>query len=274
VNIAIQGIEGSFHAEAAKKLISTQSSIVPCDSFEGVFRAVNDGSAQYGVVAIENSLHGSINTVYRLLERYELWVSGETTLAIKQYLIAHEQISLKQLVDKKTHILSQAPALAQVEQWIDNHLPLAVREETHDTAASVQMIVRKKSQRYLAVAGKHAAKLYGGHIVAGPINDDVHNYTRFVLLEKHLVASTKANRTMIILKTDHTPGALLQALSFFAENGINLSKLDSHPIAGDTRHYAFYIDFEEGVSSRKSQKVIQRLTDSGYSVKILGSYHV
>jgi prephenate dehydratase len=174
----------------------------------------------------------------------------------------------------ETRILSQAPALAQVELWLDKHLPFATREETQDTAESVLHVMNQDNPHVLAVASKHAAELYGGHIIAGPINDDPHNYTRFVLLQKQPVTPENANRTSIILTTDNAPGALYNALGIFARQSINLSKLDSHPIPRDTRRYAFYIDFEASVQARPAQAALAELKQAGYTAKVLGSYHV
>jgi prephenate dehydratase len=275
MKIAIQGLIGSFHHEAAQKMLPDVSlEFLECQSFREVFASVVDGQADQGVVAVENSLHGPLNAVYRLLQEYHLWIANETTLHIKQYLIGHTGPSVESLNNTSAQILSQAPALAQCEQWLDEHIPLAHRQETHDTAESVRYVIKQQETSLAAIAGQTAAELYGGAIIAGPINDDPHNYTRFVLLQKAPANTPDANRTSIILRTDHTPGALYRALGVFDAQGINLSKLDSHPIPDDTRHYAFYIDFEAGASSPATQSTLEELAKLGYSVKVLGSYHV
>lgn len=275
MKIAIQGIEGSFHEEAAHKLVPSSSiKIIPCATFQQVFKEVEAGTCNAGVVAIENSLHGSINAVYRLLDRYNLWICGETTLEIEQYLIANHPMQISEIQGSNVRVLSQAPALSQVEQWLDANLPNAIRQETGDTAESVRLITNQPGGTNVAIAGKHAAKLYGGTIIAGPINDDPNNYTRFVMLTKKPCQMHDTNRTSIILKTDHQPGALLNALQIFAAENINLSKLDSHPIPGDARHYAFYIDYEAGLDSVASRSAISALKKYNCKVKVLGSYRV
>jgi prephenate dehydratase len=270
--VAIQGLEGSFHHLAAQKLLTTDIKLLPCMSFPEVFAAVDSGQAEYGVSAIENSLHGSINPVYRLLERHDLWIGGEATLHINQYLIGHAPAELSSFNNPQARVMSQAPALAQCELWLDKHLPKAERWETHDTADSVKQVVEHQNQQWLAVAGMQAAKLYGGTVIAGPINDDPHNYTRFVLLQKSRVEPAGANRTSVILKTDHSPGALHRALGVFDSAQVNLSKLHSHPIPTDKRHYAFYIDFDVAASSIAAQHILEALRTLGYSAKVLGSY--
>jgi prephenate dehydratase len=273
VKVAIQGIEGSFHEEAAHNLVP-DAEICPMANFQEVFEAVKDGTTSYGVSAIENSLHGSINAVYRLLDRYDLWIAGETSLHIEQFLIGGEAADLTALNTRETRVLSQAPALAQVELWLDNNLPRARREETGDTAESVKTVLENGESNLVAVAGKRAAELYGGKILAGPINDDPNNYTRFVLLTREETIPADANRTSMILTTDHSPGALYNALGIFATHELNMSKLDSHPIPTDKRHYAFYIDVEAGAAQNGTKAAIEELQSHGYTVKILGSYHV
>lgn len=268
VKIAIQGIAGSFHHEAAVKMIGPDTEFLHCSTFQQVFEAVTNDKVDQGVVAIENSLHGSINAVYRLLARNALWVSKETVLHINQYLIAAQDIA----VDKVTTVLSQSPAIAQCELWLEKHMPQTHIEEMHDTAESVRYIVRHNDQPLAAIAGRQAAELHGGTIIAGPINDDEHNYTRFFLIGKDKHTPPEATKTSIILETNHQPAALYRALGIFADAGINLSKLDSHPIANDKRHYAFYIDFEARLDEQIEHEILDALRNQGCRITVLGSY--
>ncbi|HTE22607.1 MAG TPA: prephenate dehydratase domain-containing protein [Candidatus Limnocylindria bacterium] len=272
MKVAIQGIAGSFHHEAARKMLGSEIEILACTTFQKVFEAVKDGRADKGVVAIENSLHGSINAVYRLLARNSsnnsIWVCGETTLHINQYLIAARDLPLEAVQT----VLSQAPALAQCELWLEADLPQAHLEETHDTAESVRYVVAHPDESLAAIAGKHAAELHGGTILAGPVNDDKHNYTRFFLLSREKLHTLDANKTSIILETNHQSGALYNALGAFAKAGVNLSKLDSHPIANDQKHYTFYVDFEASLDERLEHQVFDTLRAQGCKITVLGSY--
>jgi prephenate dehydratase len=268
VKVAIQGREGSFHQQAAEELLGDHVTLVPCHTFAEVFEAVLGGAADVGITAVENSLHGSINHVYRLLLTQDVWVRGEVFLQIEQQLIAATERPL----DSITRVLSQEPALAQCEQWLATHLPDAVLEVTHDTADSVRAVVSRSDEPLAAVAGSRAAELYGGHVLAGPINDDPHNYTRFFLLSRDDAPVEGANRTSLVLVTNHEPGSLWNALGVFESTGINLSKLDSHPIAGDRRHYRFYVDLEAGVYEDRTQQAIEQLRGLGCAVDVLGSY--
>ncbi len=271
--IAIQGVAGSFHDQAATTLVP-EASIVECVTFKDVFDAVTSGQTEYGVVAVENSLHGSINPVYRLLDTNNLWVMGETTINVEQFLIGCQATTVPELNRVEAEVRTMFPAFAQCELWLSEQLPLAQRIELYDTAFSVQSVVDEKNPLCVAIAGKYAAEVYGGTIIAGPINDNANNHTRFVLLTKEKQPAKAANRTLLIMTTGHTEGSLYHALGAFADAGINLSKLDSHPIASDTRRYAFYIDIEVGVDTQEAQTALKKLTELGCEVKVLGSYQV
>ncbi len=270
--IAIQGIKGAFHHEAAQKLIDGE--VLECVTFQDVFDAVIAAKAAYGIVAIENSIHGSINHVYRLLQRHNLWIAGETTLSIEQYLIGPQEIAVSELNTPEAEVRTMFPAFAQCELWLEEHLPLTKRVELYDTAFSVQSVVDEGEPLTVAIGGKYAAKVYGGKIIEGPINDDPHNYTRFILLTKERQDAPDANRTSIILTTGHSEGALYRALGAFANAKINLSKLDSHPIQSDTRHYSFYIDLEAGVADPAVRQAFDEIRATGCEIKTLGSYRV
>lgn len=268
MKVAIQGIAGSFHHEAAIKILGPDIELLHCDTFQQVFDAVQSKTATQGIVAVENSLYGSINAVYRLLARTHLFVQGETTLHISQHLIAACKLPPEQIQT----VMSQAPALAQCELWLAENTPKAHLEETHDTADSVRFVVAHPEQKLAAIASKHAAEMYGGTVIAGPINDEAHNYTRFFLLGKDKFLDPNSTKTSIILETNHQPAALYNALGAFASAGINLSKLDSHPIATDKKHYAFYVDFDAGLNDDFNHPVLDKLRSQGCKVTILGSY--
>ncbi len=270
MKVAIQGIKGSFHHQAAEKMLGTNIELVQCKSFKDVFDRVMSDQTPYGIVAVENSIHGSINAVYRLLARNSMWVAAETFLRIEQYLVGAPGQSKDLSQIKK--VMSQAPALAQCEIWLQNNLPEAQLEETHDTAESIRQVASANDDSLAAIGGKKAAELYNGKIIAGPINDNQHNYTRFFLLTSDRTPKPGANKTSIILETGHQPGALYNALGVFAQAGINLSKLDSHPIASDRQHYAFYIDFEAAVDANLEHPVFAELRELGCKITVLGSY--
>lgn len=275
MSIAIQGTAGSFHHAALRRIYPTNTpDIVPCATFRDVFDAVAADTAQAGLVAVENNLYGSINEVYRLFAEHDVWVTHEIRLHIQQCLVAIDTTTLDELRARgdNVHVLSQAPALAQVNQWLMANLPDAIREETPDTAGSVERIVRLGNPDLLAVAGEEAAALYGGTVIAHDINDDPGNYTRFMLFGKGKTSPPGATACSFILQTGHQPGALYRALGVLSDLGINLTKLDSHPVPGDAQHYAFYIDADQPFESAAMAAATSQLTEQGCRVRPLGSY--
>ena len=275
MKIAIQGIAGSFHAQAATELFQDHEvSLVECMIFRDVFDAVTNDKAEYGIVAIENSLHGSINPVYRLLAEQKLFVCGEIRLQIELFLIGLSPAEIEVLNAPSTEILSQREALSQCEIWLADNLAQARVTETSDTADAVRQIIQEKSDTKFAIASRRAAKEYHGTIIAGPINDDPENYTRFLCVTKQPAIPEGANRTSIIMSESDIDrsGTLVHALNVFANRGINLSKLDSHPLPGEKRRYAFYIDVDTSMTQEAAKTAMQELIKLGWDVQILGSY--
>lgn len=275
MKVAIQGITGSFHEQAAKSFFAHQAfQTVECTSFRKVFDAVTNGTAEYGLVAVENSLHGPLNQVYRLLASEKLHVCGEYRLKIELCLISHMAVDPVSLNDSRVEVLSHAAALSQCEHWLDLHLPRAKRTEVSDTAEAVRMIKDSPDSHLVAVASRNAAEIFNAHVVAGPINDDPHNYTRFFVITKKDVVPRDAGRTSIIITENQTDtsGTLYDALGVFAKHSINLSKLDSHPLPGQKRRYAFYIDFDKSIKDAEATEAIESLKNMRWNVTILGSY--
>lgn len=270
--IAIQGNTGSFHDQAARQFFGTDYEMQAQKTFRDVFMSVERENADYGVIAIENSLHGSINPVYRLLANQKVFVIGEVRLKIDLYLISANRESTDFSVSSIHTVISQAEAISQCEEWLQHNLPLVRRLEFHDTADAVKE--SKHVTHTAAIASKRAADIHAGKIIAGPINDDPHNYTRFFIISTHPSYSTKSNRSSIIIseKDADQPGNLHDALGIFADLAINLSKIDSHPLPGKLRTYAFYLDFDASAISDKGSLAIKRLQEQGWNVSVLGTY--
>lgn len=273
--IAIQGQRGSFHHEASQRMGHlVNPEIMPFDTFEQVFKAVDSGEASHGLVAVENNLHGAINVVYRLLKEHHPGIIADIRMHIGQNLIGHESQDIQELRDRSSEltVISHPVALEQVRGWLGSNLPDATIKNFADTAASVDRVVKEKDPNLFAVAGRVACETYGGAVVASDIQDEADNYTRFVLFQKEKADVVGADRGSMILTTDHEPGALLKALSVFQMLGSNLLKLDSHPVPGDEQHYDFYIDYQ---LPKNNQLLIDFLTKAdglGYSVIDLGQY--
>ncbi len=239
--ITIQGFEGSFHQEAARKFFGKTVEVICCSTFREVVKKAQDKKAAAGaVMAIENSIAGSILPNYTLLQKSNLKIVGEVYLQIKQNLLVNPGIKLEDIREVHSHPM----ALLQCMDFLEQHNWKLI--ETEDTALSAKHIHQHKSKHIAAIAGKLAAELYNLDIIAPNIHTQKNNYTRFLILQRNdsAVQVENANKSSINFFTDHTKGSLARVLSKIAEGNINLSKLQSMPIPGSNFNYSFHADME------------------------------
>lgn len=266
MKIAIQGEPGSFHFLAARHYYGAQGELVCCPSFASVFKALEEGQADRAIVAIENSLYGSIVEVYDLLQAHHYPIVGEVIEHITQNLITLPGASLESI----THVYSHPVALAQCATFLDEKLPHATRVGSEDTAGSVEIIKELGNPAFAAIAGTVAAEMHDLPILTAGIQDQKQNFTRFLAIEPTGKKSEDTNKTSLIITTSHEPGALYKALGIFAAASINVTKLQSRPIPDKPWNYEFYIDIETaGVAL---QQCIEQLHDQGCQVDVLGEY--
>jgi len=268
MKVAIQGQAGSFHYIPAVEFFGKDVDIIACKTFKEVFEALESGQAERAIVGLENSLYGSINQSYDLLTQYRPYMIGESYVHVRFSLFTNPQFELKDV----TSVFSQAPALAECRHYLAKHLPGVEQLEWNDTAASAEHVANNPDQPWGAICSYEAGQLHGLKEVASGIEDNTHNYTRFAVLSKTDISSKDADKTSIILKTSHQPGALARALTVFADAEINLSKLESRPIPGPSWQYIFYVDFEAAYDSKESISCLEQLRKQGNQVTILGSY--
>ena len=267
MKVAIQGQAGSYHDIARSRHFENATSY-PYATFEEVFKAVDSGDAEYGLIAIENSLYGSINKVYDLLLQFKPWVCGEIYLRIEHCLIARGQTPL----NKITEIYSQHEALEQCQQFFKESVPQAKLIEADDTAGSVKKLENLPTSA-AAVASEQAAKIHGAVILKKGIETNKQNYTRFIVFQKQKsYETTGMNKTSIVLELPEKPGALHEILGLFAKAKINLSKLESRPIIGKAWRYMFYLDFDAGVDEPSCRDILNKLKKECLLLQVLGSY--
>ena len=266
MRVAIQGEAGSFHHQAARLWFADDPTIIPKETFTQTISALSIDEADQALVAVENTLYGSINEVLDLIETHSYPITGEIFLHIQQQLIGLSN-AVPQDIQR---IYSHPVALVQCEQYLDMHFPNAERIEHHDTAASVRFIKEQNDPHAAAIAGTAAADLYQLPILKHNIQDNQENYTRFLVLNPHGINSAAANKSSLVLTTNHAPGSLSHALAIFAEAKVNLTKLQSRPIPGNPWQYTFYVDVE--VAGRKLHDLITTIESNGTNIKILGEY--
>jgi prephenate dehydratase len=266
MRVAIQGQLGSFHHQVAKTWFGDDVQILPAETFAEVFGMLNRHETTLALVAIENSLYGSINEVYDLVESHRYPIVGEIYLRIEQQLIALPGARTTDI----THIYSHPVALAQCENYLDAHFPNAERIEHHDTAGSVEFVKNGGDKSMAAIAGRVAADTYSLPILCENIEDNKANFTRFLVIDVNAKTIANTNKASLVIQTDHKPGALANVLTAFADRGVNLSKLQSRPIIGKAWRYKFYIDVEAGGEQLKH--LLDDIRANGTSVAVLGEY--
>lgn len=265
---AIQGYEGSFHQVAAQQFFGKNVQVLPCATFRDVIKfATNKKESDGGVMAIENSIAGSILANYNLLQKSNLKIIGEIYLQIKQNLLVNPGVKLEDIREVHSHTM----ALQQCYDFLDKYKWKLV--ETDDTALSAKHVHQHKSKHIAAIASKLAAELFQLEILAQGIQTLKNNYTRFLVLQRQDVALpvNDANKASVNFHTDHSRGSLAKVLTKIAEGGINLSKLQSFPIPGSDFKYSFHADMEFDTVNQFEQ-VIEQIRPLTEEVKIYGVY--
>jgi prephenate dehydratase len=265
--IAFQGERGAYGEEAVGRYFGVDAEPSPQLSFADVFRAVASGAVEAGLVPIENSQAGSINEVYDLLRTSGLFLTGEICLPVNHCLLC---LPGQQLHEIK-RVLSHPQALAQCDAYLRD---LGVEiVAAYDTAGSAKLIREQLVRGVAAVASARAAELYDLQILASGIQTIRDNYTRFVALGRQPAPPTSDSaRTVLLLITSHTPGALHRALGEFAVHDINLLKLESRPSREKPWEYVFYLDIEGAPEQPSVAAALSALTSKTAVVQVFGTF--
>ena len=265
--VAIQGIKGSFHDEVAQQYFGNQLEILPCDSFDQLVQSVVDGKCRQAVMAIENSIAGSILPNYALLDQYDLSIVGEHFLSITHNLMAMSGQSILDIQEVHSHPM----ALLQCKQFFQAH-PHIKLVESSDTAAVAKEIIDNKQLAKGAIASQLAADIYGLQLMNESIQTIKDNVTRFVIIQKSVdqtVACISKAAWKFVL--DHKRGSLATALNVMSDCKLNLTKIQSLPVIETPGKYAFFVDvtFDDPADYLKAKSLLEIMATS---FKILGEY--
>src|SRR6186713_3478755 len=266
--VSIQGFEGSFHQEAARLFFGKNVEVICCSTFREVVKiAANKKESDGGLMAIENSIAGSILPNYNLLQKSNLTIVGEVYLQIRQHLLVNPGVKLEDIREVHSHHM----AIQQCYDFLDKYKWKLV--ETEDTALSAKHVHQHKSKHIAAIASKLAAELFQLEVLAPGIQTMKNNYTRFLMLQRQDVAQTinDANKASVNFQTDHSRGSLAKVLTKIAEGGINLSKLQSFPIPGSDFKYSFHADMEFDTIGQ-FENVVDQIRPLTEELKIYGVY--
>lgn len=275
--IAIQGIGGSYHDTAARRYGAERFGpetveVISCVSFRDVVRRVRDAQADYGMLAVENSVAGCLLHNYELIRENGLRIDGEYELRIAHCLAALPGTGL----DAVTEIASHPMALMQCSAFLDT-LPPAIRAvEADDTASAARRVAENRLTHRAVIGARKAAEIYGLEILAEGIENDRHNRTRFLFLAGADApdaeeAGTAENKASLVFSLPHTVGSLSGILAVFSVYGLNLTTIQSFPIVGEDWRYSFYVDltFED---ERRYRQALAAATPLTEHIRVLGEY--
>ncbi len=272
LRVAIQGVAGCFHDAAAREYFKGQNiETVPCETFHEMFELLKTDASMLGIVAIENTIAGSLLQNHELLRQSNMTVVGEYKKYISHSIAALPGQELDDIVEVNSHPM----ALRQCEQYLLLH-PKMKMVEAYDTAGSAKMIAENHLVGHAAICGRYAAELYGLHVLEDDIQTNKRNFTRFLVVTDPCNAvdfkkKSEINKASIAFTLPHSQGSLSAILAIFSFYGMNLTKIQSLPIIGREWEYRFYVNltFPDYTRYRQSIDAVRPLISD---FKILGEY--
>lgn len=270
IKLIILGSRGSFHDMAAQNYFGkNRVETLSASTFQELAKAVeSDDSIDYGVMAVENSIAGSILQNYRILREYKFWISGELYLRINHHLVALPGQSIEDIHTVRSHPM----ALQQCLHFFKNH-PRITLEEGNDTASCAIDIAQNKQSGVAAIGSPIIADMYGLETIAQDVETSKVNFTRFVIFSKQPQYTSVGNATKasIYLRVSEQPGSLLKVLQSIADNGINITKIQSFPVLGMVNQYYFYLDIDFETLSQY-ETCIEQVKRVSFAFDELGIY--
>ena len=272
IKVSYQGTDGAYSHLAAMRHFEERHKQIDYygyDTFQEAAQALKDERVDYAMLPIENTTAGSINDIYDILGASNLHIVGEEIIKIVHCLLAVEPVE----VNKVRRILSHPKAIEQCTHFL-SRLPRCTVESYLDTAISAKRVLEDGDLSQAAIAGAHAADLYGLHIIAHDIANQQENYTRFVVVSRKAIEVDPQfpSKTSLMMVTSHQEGSLVECLNVFHRHGINVCKLESRPRMNEPFRYSFYVDIEANVFDSRTAVAIDELRKEAEEVKIFGSY--
>lgn len=263
--VACQGVKGAYSGEATEKLFDI-SDVTYFKTFEGVFNAVDKGLCEYGVLPIENSNAGSVSQVYDLMKKYNFYIVKSVRVQISHALCAKKGVKLSEI---KT-VYSHGQALMQCAEHLKN---LGVKTvEVENTAVAAKMVAESEDKTIGAICSDSCAEIYNLCAIERAMQDNGNNFTRFICISKNLEVFKGADKISVTTSLANKAGSLNKMLSRFSALGLNLTKLESRPIANSQFEFMFYFDFEGDIESDDVLNLLGELENSSDKFVFLGSY--
>lgn len=266
IKIAYLGIPGSYSFAAAQKYFGQSCQLLPAKSVKEVFKKIADKSVDAAVVPLENTTTGSIAETYDLLLESKLSITGEIILRVRHQLLANtDKVKLENI----KYCYSHPQAILQCETFLSNYPEVELRF-TSDTATAAKVVSQRKKLNEIAIAGIPAAKFYGLKITEADIEDNKHNFTRFVVISPK--PNKKGNKISIAFSVAHVPGSLFRSLKAYAQNNLNMTDIESRPLYGKPWEYIFYVDFEVNNQERELTATLSAMKENCHFLTVLGRY--
>lgn len=267
VKVGFYGVAGSFSEEAMIKHFGKKDDAKAYDEFEDVFLAVKNGEIDHGVLPIENSSTGAISQVYDLLYKYGFYIVGEECIKIDQNLIGIKGTKLDNVKEVYSHpqgFEQSTDFLKEYSNW--KKIPF------HSTADSVKLVSDLQDMSKVAIASKRAADIYNLSIIKENINNRRENSTRFIVISKELELDNSCDKVSVVFSLEHKAGTLYKLLRHFAENNINMMKIESRPMEKGAWKYFLYVDFEGNLENEQVKKALNLIEQSSAYFKLIGGY--
>jgi 3-deoxy-7-phosphoheptulonate synthase len=265
--VVYNGVPGSFSHKACLQFFGPEVPMGNCSSFREVFEAVENEEATLGIVPLENSLTGSIHENYDLLLEYDLRIVGEVTLRVKHNLIGHKNARIEDI----QRIYSHPQVFQQCREFLERRRDWDLIA-CKDTATCVDRVKQGNSIAEAAIASQEAAEIFQMEVLKEGIETNPRNFTRFAVISKQEFLNGSKDKSSLIYSVSDTPGALYETLRIFAEDNVNLVKLESRPIHSKPWEYLFYADLEVDVGDEEHKHILEKLAEKTEFLKFLGSY--
>ncbi len=267
LKVAYLGPAGTFSESASRKHFGSAPNFLPMPTIDDVFRAVEAGNVDYGVVPVENSTEGAVGGTLDLLLANPLKICGEVKLRIHQHLLSRADG-----IGAAKRLYSHAQSLAQCHEWLNRNVASLPRVPVASNAEAARLAAEDPES--CAIAGEAAAELYGLKVLASNIEDDPNNTTRFLVIARHDAGPSGSDRTSLVCSATNRPGAMHALLEPLARHGVSMTKLQSRPARSGLWEYVFYVDIEGHQDEPKVAAALKELNERAAFVKVLGSYPV
>lgn len=265
--VVYQGTEGAYSQAAMEQYFGRDVNSFHVRTFREAMEAIEEGSADYAVLPIENSSAGPVNEMYDLLDEFENYIVAETILPVVHTLAGLPGTSLS---DIRT-VYSKTEALMQTRRFLDDHSDWQ-KISVVNTAIAAKKVLQEQDKTQAAVCSAYAAQVHGLSVLVDKINDEPDNSTRFIVVTNQKIFLKNASKISIRFEVPHTSGSLYNILSHFIYNDLNMSKIESRPVEGKNWEYCFFVDFEGNMEDPAVKNAIRGLREEARNLKILGNY--